>query len=61
MDDNAFIGCNTVLVAPVTIGDGAYIGAGSTITDHVPENALGIARNRQSNKKDWASKHKKGN
>lgn len=59
--DNAFIGCNTVLVAPVTVGDGAYIGAGSTITDSVPENALGIARNRQSNKKDWASKHKKGN
>jgi bifunctional UDP-N-acetylglucosamine pyrophosphorylase/glucosamine-1-phosphate N-acetyltransferase len=56
--DHAFIGCHTVLVAPVTVGEGAYIGAGSTITDNVPENALGIARNRQSNKKDWSSKHK---
>ena len=59
--DNAFIGCNTVLVAPIQVGDGAYIGAGSTITEDVPENALGIARNRQSNKKDWATKHKKVN
>ena len=57
--DNAFIGCNTVLVAPVQVGDGAYIGAGSTITEDVPSNALGIARSRQSNKKDWAAKHKK--
>lgn len=56
--DEAFIGCNTVLVAPVSIGEGAYIGAGSTITEDVPNNALGIGRNRQSNKKDWASKHK---
>ena len=56
--DNAFIGCNTVLVAPVQVGEGAYIGAGSTITENVPENALGIARSRQSNKKDWALKHK---
>ncbi len=57
--DNAFIGCHTVLVAPVQVGQGAYIGAGSTITENVPDNALGIARNRQSNKKDWASKHKR--
>ncbi len=57
--DHAFIGCHTVLVAPVKVGDGAYIGAGSTITEDVPENALGIARSRQSNKKDWSAKHKK--
>ncbi len=56
--DKAFIGCNTVLVAPVQVGEGAYIGAGSTVTENVPENALGIARSRQSNKKDWALKHK---
>ena len=42
----------------MSIGEGAYIGAGSTITEDVPNNALGIGRNRQSNKKDWASKHK---
>lgn len=57
--DNAFVGCHTVLVAPVKVGDGAYIGAGSTITDDVPENALGIARSRQANKKDWSTKHKR--
>ncbi|MCQ2420454.1 MAG: hypothetical protein MJ118_04905 [Clostridia bacterium] len=56
--DNAFIGCNTNLVAPVTVGDGAYIAAGSTITDDIPGMALAIARARQQNKKDWASKHK---
>lgn len=56
--DHAFIGCHTVLVAPVKVGDGAYIGAGSTITEDIPENALGIARNRQSIKKDWSAKHK---
>ncbi len=56
--DRAFIGCHTVLVAPVKVGDNAYIGAGSTITEDVPENALGIARSRQANKKDWSAKHK---
>lgn len=47
--DNSFIGSNTNLVAPVTIGEGAYIGAGSTITKDVPENHLAIARGRQKN------------
>lgn len=56
--DNAFIGCNTNLIAPVTVGDGSYIAAGSTITDDIPAMALAIARARQQNKKDWAAKHK---
>lgn len=56
--DHAFIGCNTNLVAPVTVGDYGYIAAGSTITSDVPENALGIARARQTNKKDWVLKRK---
>ena len=51
--NNAFIGCNTNLVAPVTIGDNAYTAAGSTITDDVNENALAIARVRQVNKEGW--------
>ena len=42
--DGAFVGSNTTLVAPVTIGDGAYIAAGSAITDDVPAGALGIGR-----------------
>lgn len=56
--DDAFIGCNTNLIAPVTVGEGAYIAAGSTITDDVPSQALSIARARQINKDDWASRNK---
>jgi len=51
---NVFIGSDTSLVAPVRIGDGAYVAAGSVITDNVPADALAIARGRQSNKPGWA-------
>ncbi|MGN0534999.1 MAG: bifunctional UDP-N-acetylglucosamine diphosphorylase/glucosamine-1-phosphate N-acetyltransferase GlmU [Eubacterium sp.] len=51
--DGAFIGCNTNLIAPVEVGDKAYIAAGSTITDSIPENALSIARARQVIKENW--------
>ena len=57
--DDCFIGCNTNLVAPVTIGDGAYTAAGSTITDDVPEDSLGIARAKQVNKIGWRIKVRK--
>lgn len=57
--NNAFIGCNTNLIAPVTVGDGAYTAAGSTITENVPGEALGIARARQVNKEGWVVKYKK--
>ena len=56
--DNAFVGCNTNLVAPVTVQANTYIGAGSTITKEVPENALGIARARQKNIEGWAEKYR---
>ena len=49
-----FIGSDTALVAPVRIGDGAYVAAGSIITDNVPPDALAIARGRQVNKPGWA-------
>lgn len=52
--DYCFIGCNTNLVAPVTVGNGAYTAAGSTITKDVPPQALGIARQRQTNLDGWA-------
>jgi bifunctional UDP-N-acetylglucosamine pyrophosphorylase/glucosamine-1-phosphate N-acetyltransferase len=52
--ERAFIGSDTALVAPVEVGDGAYIAAGSTITQNVPEDALGIARGTQANKLGWA-------
>lgn len=54
--DNAFIGCNTNLVAPVKVGDGAYTAAGSTITEDVPGDALAIARSRQCVKENWRKK-----
>lgn len=53
---DSFIGCNTNLVAPVTVGDGAFIAAGSTITQEVPDDALAIARARQENKLNYVSK-----
>jgi bifunctional UDP-N-acetylglucosamine pyrophosphorylase/glucosamine-1-phosphate N-acetyltransferase len=51
--DESFVGSNTNLVAPVNIGEGAYIGAGSTITKDVPSGALAIARERQRNIENW--------
>ena len=56
IEDGAFIGSDSALVAPVTIGRGAYVAAGSTITEDVPANALGIARSRQVNKEAWVKK-----
>jgi UDP-N-acetylglucosamine diphosphorylase/glucosamine-1-phosphate N-acetyltransferase len=53
--DDCFIGCNTNLVAPVSIGAGAYTAAGSTITNDIPSDALGIARARQVVKDGWAA------
>lgn len=57
--DDAFIGCNTNLVAPVQVGEGAYTAAGSTITEDVPADSLAIARSQQVIKKQWATKRKK--
>lgn len=54
--DNSFVGCNVNLISPVEVKNNAYIAAGSTITDSVPENALAIARNRQVIKEDWVVK-----
>ena len=54
--NHSFIGSNTNLVAPVTLGDNTFIAAGSTITDDVPEYALAIARERQTNKENWNKK-----
>jgi bifunctional UDP-N-acetylglucosamine pyrophosphorylase/glucosamine-1-phosphate N-acetyltransferase len=57
--NKVFIGSDSALVAPVKIGDGAYVAAGSTITDNVPADGLGIARGRQVNKPGWASKKRR--
>lgn len=53
--DGAFIGCNTNLVAPVTVGENAFTAAGSTITEDVPDNSLALARTRQVIKNDWVT------
>jgi len=57
--NKVFIGSDSALVAPVRVGDGAYIAAGSTITDNVPAGGLGIARGRQVNKPGWAAKRRR--
>ncbi|MEK3800849.1 bifunctional UDP-N-acetylglucosamine diphosphorylase/glucosamine-1-phosphate N-acetyltransferase GlmU [Peribacillus sp. FSL H8-0477] len=59
--DGVFVGCNSNLVAPVAIGEGAYIAAGSTITKDVPGKAMAIARARQTNKEDYVNKLKFNN
>jgi len=53
VEDGAFVGSDTTLVAPVRVGHGAYIGAGSCITDDVPEDSLAIGRAKQVNKEGW--------
>ncbi len=55
---NAFIGCNVNLIAPVTVGDGAYIAAGSTVTKDVEEDALCVARSRQKVIEGWAKRRR---
>ncbi|PYR91599.1 MAG: bifunctional UDP-N-acetylglucosamine diphosphorylase/glucosamine-1-phosphate N-acetyltransferase GlmU [Acidobacteria bacterium] len=59
IEDGAFIGSDSQLVAPVRVGKGAYVAAGSSITEDVPAGALGIARGRQVNKAGWVEKNKK--
>jgi bifunctional UDP-N-acetylglucosamine pyrophosphorylase/glucosamine-1-phosphate N-acetyltransferase len=57
--NKVFIGSDTALVAPVRVGDGAYVAAGSTITENVPADGLGIARGRQANKPGWAARKRR--
>src|SRR5699024_6809529 len=54
--DDSFVGCNSNLVAPVTIEPGAYIAAGSTITKDVPHDTLAIGRAKQENKQNYVKK-----
>jgi bifunctional UDP-N-acetylglucosamine pyrophosphorylase/glucosamine-1-phosphate N-acetyltransferase len=58
IEAGAFVGSDTTLVAPVTVGEGAYVAAGSTITDDVPKDALALGRARQVTKPGWA-KHRR--
>ena len=58
IEAGAFVGSDSILVAPVTIGEGAYIAAGSTITEDVPKDALALGRARQVTKPDWAARRR---
>ena len=57
--ERVFIGSDTALVAPIRVGDGAYVAAGSTLTENVPADALALARGRQVNKPGWARVRRK--
>ena len=59
IEDGAFIGSDSQLVAPVRVGKGAYVAAGSSIVEDVPAGALGIARGKQVNKDGWVEKKKR--
>lgn len=54
IEDGAFIGCNTNLIAPVTVGESAYIAAGTTVSRNVPSDALCIGRTKERNLEGWA-------
>ena len=59
IEDGAFVGTDSQLVAPVRIGKNAYVAAGSSIVEDVPADALAIARGRQVNKEGWVKARKK--
>jgi bifunctional UDP-N-acetylglucosamine pyrophosphorylase / glucosamine-1-phosphate N-acetyltransferase len=59
IEDGAFIGSDTQLIAPVTVGKGAYVGSGATIREDVPAGALAVTAGRQRNIDGWAGKRKK--
>jgi len=59
VEAEAFIGCNTNLIAPVTVRKGAYVAAGTTLTKEVPEGALAIGRERQKNLEGWVARRRK--
>ena len=59
VEEGAFLGCNSTLVAPVNVGRGAYVAAGTVVTEDVPPNALVISRPREQIKKEWALRNKR--
>ncbi|HVH58261.1 MAG TPA: DapH/DapD/GlmU-related protein, partial [Vicinamibacterales bacterium] len=58
IEDGAFIGSDSQLIAPVTVGKGAYVAAGSSITENVPAGSLAISRGKQINKEGWVDRKK---
>jgi bifunctional UDP-N-acetylglucosamine pyrophosphorylase/glucosamine-1-phosphate N-acetyltransferase len=58
IEDGVFVGSGTMIVAPITLGKGSLVGAGSTVTEDVPPDALAVARGHQSIKEGWAAKRR---
>jgi bifunctional UDP-N-acetylglucosamine pyrophosphorylase / glucosamine-1-phosphate N-acetyltransferase len=59
IEDGAFIGSDTQLIAPVSVGTGAYVGSGTTIRENVPAGALAVSAGKQRNIEDWVAERKK--
>ena len=59
IEDGAFVGSDTQLIAPVTVGKGAYIGTGTTVREDVPDGALAVSAGKQRNIEGWAAERKK--
>ena len=59
IEDGAFIGSDSQLVAPVTVGKGAYVGAGTTVREDVPAGSLAVSAGKQRNFEGWVEKKKK--
>jgi bifunctional UDP-N-acetylglucosamine pyrophosphorylase/glucosamine-1-phosphate N-acetyltransferase len=59
IEDGAFIGSDSQLIAPVTIGEGAYVGTGTTVRENVPADALAVSAGKQRNLEGWARERKK--
>jgi bifunctional UDP-N-acetylglucosamine pyrophosphorylase/glucosamine-1-phosphate N-acetyltransferase len=59
IEDGAFIGSDTQLIAPVTVGEGAYVGTGTTVRENVPSGALAVSAGRQRNIDGWVARKKK--
>ena len=59
IEDGAFVGSDTQLIAPVTVGRGAYVGTGTTIRENVPSGALAVSAGKQRNIDGWVERKKK--
>ena len=59
IEDGAFIGSDTQLIAPVTVGKGAYVGTGTTVREDVPAGALAVSAGKQRNIEGWVEEKKK--
>jgi len=59
IEDGAFVGSDTQLIAPVTVGKGAYIGTGTTVREDIPPGALAVSAGKQRNIPGWVAERKK--